>query len=51
VAVAFAARLPGLLVVVIILAGILSGAFTATESAAIAVAWALLITVFVYRKS
>jgi tripartite ATP-independent transporter DctM subunit len=50
VAVAFAASLPGLLVVVIILAGILSGAFTATESASIAVAWALLITIFVYRS-
>ena len=46
---AFMVSLPGLLVVVIILAGILSGAFTATESAAIAVAWALLITLFVYR--
>ena len=50
VAVAFAASVPGLLVVLIILVGILSGAFTATESAAIAVAWALLITVFVYRS-
>ncbi len=50
VGLAFAASLPGLLVVVIILAGILSGAFTATESASIAVAWALLITVFVYRS-
>ena len=50
VAVAFAASLPGLLVVVIILAGILSGAFTATESASIAVAWALLITTLVYRS-
>jgi tripartite ATP-independent transporter DctM subunit len=50
VAVAFAASLPGLLVVVIILGGILSGAFTATESAAVAVAWALFITVFVYRS-
>jgi tripartite ATP-independent transporter DctM subunit len=49
VALAFAAALPGLLVVVIIVAGILSGAFTATESAAIAVAWALLITALVYR--
>jgi len=39
---AFLAALPGLLVVVIILGGILSGAFTATESASIAVAWALL---------
>jgi tripartite ATP-independent transporter DctM subunit len=47
---AFLASLPGLLVVVIILAGILSGAFTATESAAIAVAWALLITTLVYRS-
>ena len=33
--------LPGLLIVVIILAGILSGVFTATESAAIAVIYAL----------
>ncbi len=47
---AFLAALPGLFVVVIILGGILSGAFTATESAAIAVAWALLITVCVYRS-
>jgi tripartite ATP-independent transporter DctM subunit len=46
---AFLAALPGLLVVVIILVGILSGAFTATESASIAVAWALLITTVVYR--
>ncbi|MNZ78425.1 Sialic acid TRAP transporter permease protein SiaT [compost metagenome] len=44
-----AIAMPGLLVVAIILTGILSGAFTATESASIAVAWALLITVFVYR--
>jgi tripartite ATP-independent transporter DctM subunit len=47
---AFLASLPGLLVVVIILGGILSGAFTATESASIAVAWALLVTIFVYRS-
>lgn len=47
---AFLASLPGLLVVVIILVGILSGAFTATESASIAVAWALLITTLVYRS-
>ena len=47
---AFGAALPGLLVVVIILAGILSGAFTATESASIAVAWALGITVFAYKS-
>ncbi|HZY18109.1 MAG TPA: TRAP transporter large permease [Ramlibacter sp.] len=46
----FLAALPGLLVVAIILGGILSGAFTATESASIAVAWALLITTLVYRS-
>lgn len=45
----FLSALPGLLVVVIILGGIMSGAFTATESASIAVAWALLITTLVYR--
>ena len=45
-----AAALPGLFVVVIILAGILSGVFTATESASVAVLYALLITVFVYRS-
>ena len=50
VGVAFAASAPGLMVVLIILVGILSGAFTATESAAIAVAWALLITVLIYRS-
>jgi tripartite ATP-independent transporter DctM subunit len=47
---AFLAALPGLFVVVIILGGILSGAFTATESASIAVAWALFVTVVVYRS-
>jgi tripartite ATP-independent transporter DctM subunit len=47
---AFAASLPGLLIVVIILAGILSGVFTATESAATAVFWALIVTVLVYRS-
>ncbi|MEH0166633.1 TRAP transporter large permease [Roseateles microcysteis] len=47
---AFGAALPGLLVVAIILAGILSGVFTATESAATAVCWALAVTVLVYRS-
>ena len=47
---AFLAAMPGLFVVVIILGGILSGAFTATESASIAVAWALFVTVIVYRS-
>ncbi len=46
---AFLAALPGLFIVVIILVGILSGVFTATESAATAVFWALIITVLVYR--
>jgi tripartite ATP-independent transporter DctM subunit len=45
----FAAAVPGLFVVVIIIAGILSGAFTATESAAIAVIYALVISAFLYR--
>jgi tripartite ATP-independent transporter DctM subunit len=45
----FAAALPGLLVVALILIGILSGVFTATESAAIAVLYALGLTIFAYR--
>lgn len=45
----FAASLPGLFVVVLILGGILSGVFTATESAAIAVLYALLLSAIVYR--
>jgi tripartite ATP-independent transporter DctM subunit len=49
VARSFAAALPGLLVVVLILVGILSGAFTATESAAIAVLYSLALTIFLYR--
>ncbi|KAB8126086.1 TRAP transporter large permease, partial [Gracilibacillus oryzae] len=39
----------GLLTVVIIIGGILSGIFTATESAAIAAVYAFVITFFVYR--
>lgn len=49
VARAFAAATPGLLIVVIILAGILSGVFTATESAAVAVVYSILLTFFIYR--
>ncbi|MCA1524640.1 MULTISPECIES: TRAP transporter large permease [Bradyrhizobium] len=44
-----AAALPGLLIVGIILAGILSGVFTATESAAIAVTYSILLTFLIYR--
>ncbi|AMO38014.1 TRAP-type C4-dicarboxylate transport system, large permease component [Thauera humireducens] len=39
----------GLLTIVIILGGILSGVFTATESAAIAVVYAFFVTMFIYR--
>ncbi len=39
----------GLFTMVIILGGILSGIFTATESAAIAVLWAFFVTMFIYR--
>jgi tripartite ATP-independent transporter DctM subunit len=46
---AAAAAIPGLLIVVIILAGILSGVFTATEAASIAVIYTLLLTFFLYR--
>jgi tripartite ATP-independent transporter DctM subunit len=46
----FVASLPGLFVVVIIIVGILSGVFTATESASIAVIYALLMTTLVYRS-
>lgn len=45
-----AAALPGLLIVGIILAGILSGVFTATESAAVAVTYTILLTFFIYRS-
>ena len=39
----------GLMTMVIILGGILSGVFTANESASIAVVWAFVVTMFVYR--
>jgi tripartite ATP-independent transporter DctM subunit len=50
VAHSMAAAAPGLFVAVIIVAGILSGVFTATESASVAVLYALVITVLVYRS-
>jgi tripartite ATP-independent transporter DctM subunit len=46
----FGAALPGLFVVVLILGGILSGVFTATESASIAVLYSLVLTGLVYRS-
>jgi len=39
----------GLMTMVIILGGIMSGVFTATESASIAVLWAFFVTMFIYR--
>ena len=39
----------GLMAMVIILGGILTGVFTATESAAVAVVWSFFVTMFIYR--
>jgi len=44
-----AAAVPGLLVMVIILGGIVSGIFTATESASVAVVYSIVLTFFLYR--
>lgn len=44
------AAIPGMFVIVLIIAGILSGVFTATESAAVAVLYSLLLTGLVYRS-
>lgn len=46
----FAVAVPGLMLIAIIFGGVRSGIFTATESSCIAVLYALLITVFVYRQ-
>ncbi len=43
------AAAPGLLVIAIILGGILSGVFTATESAAVAVVYSIVLTFAIYR--
>ena len=50
VAYLFAIAVPGLLLIAIIFGGVRSGVFTATESSCIAVIYALLITMFVYRQ-
>lgn len=47
---AFFESVPGLLTAIIIVGGVLSGIFTATESAAIAVIYAILVTVIFYRS-
>ncbi|MEX2519421.1 MAG: TRAP transporter large permease [Paracoccaceae bacterium] len=51
-AVVFAAgsALPGFFTAVVIIGGVISGVFTVTESAAIGVIYALLVTVFFYRS-
>lgn len=46
----FAVAVPGLLLIAIIFGGVRSGIFTATESSCIAVIYALLVTVLVYRQ-
>lgn len=46
----FALALPGLLLIAIIFGGVRTGYFTATESSCVAIVYALLITIFVYRQ-
>jgi tripartite ATP-independent transporter DctM subunit len=48
--ISLAAALPGLFIMVIIVGGILTGVFTAAEAGAVAVLYALLLTLFVYRS-
>ena len=48
--IAFMQAAPGLLSAIIIVGGILSGVFTATESSAIAVVYTIIIAAFVYRS-
>lgn len=49
-AIAFAAAIPGLMAAVIIMGGILSGVFTATESSAIAVIYTIIVGALIYRS-
>ena len=42
--------LPGILLIFIIFGGVRSGVFTATESSCVAVVYAVLVTIFVYRQ-
>jgi tripartite ATP-independent transporter DctM subunit len=46
----FAISIPGLLLIAIIFGGVRSGVFTATESSCVAVLYALLVTLAVYRQ-
>lgn len=47
---AFLHAIPALLLPIIILGGIYSGLFTATEAAAVSVIWALIVGLFVYKE-
>lgn len=46
----FASSAPGILLIAIIFGGVRSGVFTATESSCIAVLYAMLVAMFVYRE-
>lgn len=46
----FMRAVPSLMLVVIVIGGILTGIFTATEASAVAVAYSLVLSVFVYRE-
>lgn len=46
----FFKAIPALLLIIIVLGGILSGVFTATEASAIAVVYSFILSVFVYRE-
>ncbi|MEZ5670379.1 MAG: TRAP transporter large permease [Alphaproteobacteria bacterium] len=48
--IALVVAFPGLLTAVIIVGGVLSGYFTVTESGAIGVIWAVLVTILAYRS-
>ena len=50
VAKSFCGAILGMLLIIIVIGGILGGVFTATEAAAIAVAYSLLLAVVVYRE-
>jgi len=50
VALAGLSAIPGLMTAVVIIGGVISGIFTVTESAAVGVIYALLVTGFVYRS-
>jgi len=46
----FVQAIPALMLVIIVLGGILSGVFTATEASAIAVVYAFFLSVFIYKE-